>query len=98
MPDTDEVMVPNQKASMSWMGMPAEAEASTAASVKRSSMPLSHSSPNLVQPMPMMATRSRMPELAMVYSFSFAGTDSIAGADGADGAAGALCRGRAFQK
>jgi hypothetical protein len=28
-------------------------------------MPLSHSSPNLVQPMPMMATWSRMPLLAM---------------------------------
>ena len=76
MPETEEVMVPNQKASMSWMGIPAEAAASAAASVRRSSMPLSHSSPNFVQPMPMMATRSRMPLLAMVYSPSLAGRAS----------------------
>ena len=94
MPETDEVMVPNQKASMSWMGIPAEADASTAASVRRSSIPLSHNSPNLVQPIPMMATRSRIPLLAMVYSSLLAGWAVLAGS----GAAGAPCRGRAFQK
>src|SRR6516165_3735169 len=58
-------MVPSQKASMSWIDMPADAAASVAASVSRSSTPLSHSSPKRVQPMPMMATWSRMPLLAI---------------------------------
>ncbi len=96
MPETEEVIVPSQKASMSWMGSPAEAAASTAASVNRSSIPLFHSSPNLVQPIPMMATRSRMPLLAMVYSFVLAGVD--AGVDAGSGTTGAPCKGRAFQK
>ena len=65
MPQTPDVMVPSQKASMSWIDIPADAAASVAASVNRSSTPLSHSSPNLVQPMPMMATWSRMPLLPM---------------------------------
>src|SRR5579863_6387568 len=108
MPETEEVMVPSQKASMSWMGSPAEAAASTAASVNRSSIPLSHSSPNLVQPIPMMATRSRMPLLDMVYSSVLAGAGAGgaagadagagAGADDGSGATGAPCKGRAFQK
>src|SRR6202050_1511391 len=58
-------MVPSQKASRSWMDRPAETAASVAASVKRSSIPLSHSSPNRVHPMPMMATWSRIPLLAI---------------------------------
>src|SRR6185369_4296506 len=45
--------------------MPADAYASYAASISRSSAPLSQCSPNFVQPMPMMATRSLMPLLAM---------------------------------
>ena len=65
MPD---VMVPSQKASTSWIDMPAEAAASVDDSIMRSSTPLSHSSPNRVQPIPMMATWSRMPLLPMVSS------------------------------
>src|ERR1700683_4391636 len=56
-------MVPSQKASRSWIDMPADAAASVAASVSRSSTPLSHSSPKRVQPMPMTATWSRIPLL-----------------------------------
>src|SRR5271155_1600767 len=57
-------MVPSQKASMSASSRPAtEATASVVASVRRSSTPLSHSSPKRVQPMPMTATWSRMPLL-----------------------------------
>ena len=48
---------------------PAEAAASVAASVSRSSTPLSHSSPNWVHPMPMTATWSRIPLLAMAGPF-----------------------------
>ena len=44
---------------------PAEASASVAASISRSSAPLSQCSPNGVQPMPTMATRSLMPCEAM---------------------------------
>ena len=51
---------------MSWIDMPADGAASVAASVRRSSTPLSQSSPNRVQPMPMMATWSRIPLLAIV--------------------------------
>ncbi len=50
---------------MSWIDIPADEAASVAASVRRSSTPLSHSSPKRVQPMPMMATWSRMPLLAI---------------------------------
>src|ERR1700689_4792818 len=57
-------MVPSQKASMSASSRPGtEAMASVVASVRRSSTPLSHSSPKRVQPMPMTATWSRMPLL-----------------------------------
>src|SRR5277367_2676204 len=57
-------MVPSQKASMSASSRPGtEATASVVASVRRSSTPLSHSSPKRVQPMPMTATWSRMPLL-----------------------------------
>src|SRR5271155_5605706 len=58
-------MVPSQKASTSWIDSPADAAASVAASMSRSSTPLSHSSPKRVQPMPMTATWSRMPLLAI---------------------------------
>src|SRR6185437_17049501 len=67
-PQTPEVMVPSQNASMSWIDIPADAAASVAASVSRSSTPLSHSSPKRVQPIPMIATWSRMPLLPMVLS------------------------------
>src|SRR5580692_3795845 len=63
-------MVPSQKASMSWMDIPADEAAEVAASVRRSSMPWSQSSPNLVHPMPMMATWSRMPLLPMAGPFA----------------------------
>src|ERR1700729_3402421 len=57
-------MVPSQKASMSANSRPGtEAMASVVASVRRSSTPLSHSSPKRVQPMPITATWSRMPLL-----------------------------------
>src|ERR1700758_4581878 len=67
MPD---VIVPSQNASTSWIDMPADAAASVEDSIMRSSTPLSHSSPNRVQPMPMMATWSRMPLLPMVGSLA----------------------------
>ncbi len=51
---------------MSWIDIPADAAASVDDSVKRSSTPLSHSSPKRVQPIPMMATWSRMPLLPIV--------------------------------
>src|SRR3984885_9720072 len=68
-------MVPSQNASMSWIDMPADAAASVAASVSRSSTPLSHSSPKRGQPMPMTATWSRMPLLpiALLSSLPVAG-------------------------
>ncbi len=50
---------------MSFMSTPADATHSTAASVNRSSALLSHSSPKGVHPMPTIATRSRIPLLAM---------------------------------
>src|SRR5271163_3675951 len=60
-------MVPSQKASMSASSKPGtEATASVVASVRRSSTPLSHSSPKRVQPIPMTATWSRMPLLPIV--------------------------------
>src|SRR5205823_5202571 len=46
--------------------MPADRYASVAASTSRSSGPLSQCSPNGVQPMPTIATRSLMPLLAIV--------------------------------
>src|ERR1035437_3485460 len=61
-------MVPNQKASTSSREMPAESTHSTVASVRRSSTLLSHSSPKGVQPIPTIATRSRIPLLAMSAS------------------------------
>src|SRR5262245_57972773 len=48
--------------------MPADAYASYAASTRRSSEPLSQCSPNFVQPMPTIATRSLMPLLAMSFA------------------------------
>src|SRR5437660_638782 len=54
-------MVPSQKASMSSSATPAEATASPAASTRRSSVERAQCSPKAVQPMPMTATRSRMP-------------------------------------
>src|SRR5580698_86828 len=62
-------MVPSQKASMSWIDIPADVAASVAASVRRSSIPLSHSSPKRVHPMPITATWSRIPLLAMAAPF-----------------------------
>src|SRR5215470_12095902 len=50
------------------MAMPAEPSASLAASIRRSLAPLSQRSPNGVQPMPTIATRSRIPLLAIARS------------------------------
>ena len=50
---------------MASMATPAEPTHSTAASVSRSLIPLSQSSPKGVHPMPTMATRSRIPVLVM---------------------------------
>src|SRR5216117_988004 len=50
------------------MSMCAEATASVAASTNKSPTLLSHRSPNCVQPMPTIATRSRMPLLAIYAS------------------------------
>src|SRR5258705_9101590 len=49
--------------------MCAEATASVAASTSRSPTLLSQRSPNCVQPIPTIATRSRIPLLAMISSF-----------------------------
>src|ERR1700726_4085630 len=70
-------MVPSQKASMSWSGTPAEAAASVAASMSRSSTPLSHNSPKRVHPMPMMATWSRIPLLAIGSLSSLGGRTGL---------------------
>src|SRR4051812_44592331 len=58
-------MVPSQKASTSARGMPEVVQASVTASTRRSSGPLSQCSPKGVQPIPTMATRSRIPLLAI---------------------------------
>src|SRR5256884_1340509 len=50
---------------MSLTSMPADAVASLAASTRRSLTPLSQCSPKGVQPMPTIATRSRIPLLAI---------------------------------
>src|SRR5581483_5868418 len=64
-PETPLPIVPSQYAS-TWSGStPAERYASPAASTSRSSGPLSQCSPNGVQPMPTIATRSLIPLLAM---------------------------------
>ena len=63
MPDTPDAIVPSQNASMSFSATPADAIVSVAASVSRSSTPLSQRSPNGVHPIPTIATRSRMPLL-----------------------------------
>src|SRR5438128_6974354 len=54
-------MVPSQKASTSSMPTPAELRASVVESTRSSSVPLSQCSPNGVQPIPTIATRSRIP-------------------------------------
>src|SRR5579859_3746995 len=56
-----EPIVPSQKASTSPSWMCADAKASIEASSSRSSALLSQRSPNSVQPIPTIATRSRMP-------------------------------------
>ena len=66
MPETPEPIVPSQNASMSSSVTPADSIVSFAASVSRSSTPLSQRSPNGVQPIPTMATWSRMPLLLML--------------------------------
>src|SRR5262245_47297481 len=58
MPD---IAVPSQYASTSCFVMPADANASFDDSIRRSSAPLFQCSPKGVQPMPTIATRSRMP-------------------------------------
>src|ERR671912_1911941 len=61
MPLMPDCAVPSQKASTSALPMPADANASPVASRSRSSMPLSQCSAKRVQPIPTIATRSRMP-------------------------------------
>jgi len=60
-----EKSVPSQKASTASTGMPADFSASWEDSTSRSPTLLSQRSPKLVQPMPTIATRSRIPLLAM---------------------------------
>src|ERR1700685_4106388 len=82
-------MVPSQKASMSASSSPGtEATASVVASVRRSSTPLSHSSPKRVQPIPMTATWSRMPLLPIALRSLLLDDVVTAGAGPADGRAG----------
>src|SRR5262245_61921074 len=64
-PLTPEYSVPSQNASTTSMPMPADLRAADDDSTSMSSMLLSQCSPNDVQPMPTIATRSRMPLLAM---------------------------------
>src|SRR5690349_9515718 len=61
---SSSVLIPIQAAPISLVSIPASACASRNASTIRSSAPESQRSPNSVHPMPMMATRSRIP-LAM---------------------------------
>src|ERR687898_2544218 len=65
MPLMPDCAVPSQNASTSSLPMPADANASPVASRSRSSMPLSQCSAKRVQPIPTIATRSRMPCDAM---------------------------------
>src|SRR5262245_33655327 len=64
-PDASVPRLPSQNASIWSMARPAEASASCEASSARSPTPLSQCSPNWVQPMPTIATRSRIPLLDM---------------------------------
>ena len=64
-PDRPDAIVPSQKASTSARGIPELVQASVTASTRRSSAPLSQCSPKGVQPIPTMATRSRIPLLAI---------------------------------
>src|SRR2546422_2738040 len=81
-----ENSVPSQKASTSRSSMPAEVSASPVASTSRSLAPLSQCSPNGVQPIPTIATRSRMPLLAMQWSrFPEVVVDAAGGDDAAEG-------------
>ena len=57
--------VPSQKASTSSLATPAEANAAEEASISRSSVPLSQCSRNWVHPIPIIATWSLMPWLAI---------------------------------
>ena len=52
---------------MSFRSMPADVVASVVASTRRSLVLLSHRSPNGVQPIPTIATRSRIPLLAIHF-------------------------------
>src|SRR5262249_9433459 len=61
MPLIPDWAVPSQNASRSLGTTPAPAHASLVASISRSSVPLSKCSAKRVQPMPTMATRSRIP-------------------------------------
>jgi len=61
MPLMPDIAVPSQYASTSSFVIPADANVASDASTRRSSVPLFHCSPKLVQPIPTMATRSLMP-------------------------------------
>src|SRR5260370_36751059 len=61
MPDIPDIAVPSQKASMSCLPTPALSRASVVDSMRRSSAALFQCSPNLVQPIPTMATWSLIP-------------------------------------
>src|SRR3954471_2417570 len=66
MPDVPEPIVPSQYASTCLRSKPwTEATAPPTASISRSSIERPQCSPNLVQPMPTIATRSWMPLLAI---------------------------------
>jgi hypothetical protein len=60
-PDSPEPIVPNQNASTSSSVMPALCSAADDDSMSMSSVLLSQCSPKAVQPMPTIATLSRMP-------------------------------------
>src|SRR6476660_3491567 len=61
MPLMPDMAVPSQYASTSSLVMPVDANVASAASTRRSSVPLFHCSPKFVQPIPTMATRSLIP-------------------------------------